>query len=604
MPNEFDTYLAGKQAAAPATDSAPAASQPNEFDQYLSAKTATAPQEAPTDPGILDKLSALKNAYTSDMSLPSSLSDLGGRLAHGGLLRNDNSQPAKGDFALDPATGRLKLTQAGMAKGAAQSANGAPPFPFFSGSGLGNLAARVGTNTALGGAQAGLSNPNKTFDLGRAADGAELSGALGLLGESAGGLAGATADPLNNMAENRSASAMGWTKAMRKKFGNDAAQEAGRVGLDEGVVSPLATTADKIERMQGVKDAAGQTIGDTMKTLDQAGQSEFNPLSTAGKVHQQLGDKYANEPLFGGLKNQYDNLMETITKRGAQNIPYSEAQKLKQLLGEYGWKEGLGVPGREQAQQAYGIVNKELDDAVDRGAQATGNEGMLEDLQNARKNYKAASNTMTGLEGQQAAEQGNQQMGLGSKVLAAGELARGNPMGAVKLVGLNEGAKRFGNNFAAVGTDALSKVLKDSPQVLGRYAPILTNAATRGPDALAATNAMLQKDPGYKALSDKFAQTYGTNPDASQEPGAEAGSLLPDALAPKGTLTGAAPVPPEFEEAEDGTPVLNYGNPPKKTITQATTGFKPRQGVRVLPDSDNLTTEGIAALLKKLGGAP
>lgn len=489
MPNEFDTYLAGKQAAAPAAVPAPAA-QPNEFDQYLSTKTS--PPEVAQDPGFLDKLSAGVKNYVSGLSLPNSLADVGSRLAHGGLLRAPPDDSADYDSS-------GKLTQAGMDRGAARSAAGAPPFPLFSGGGLANLAGRVGANTAASGVQAGLSNPNKSFDLDKARDGAELGAGLSLLGEGIGGVAGAAAEPLNDVAENRSASAMGWTKAMRKKLGNDAAQDAGRVGLDEGVVTPLATTIDKLERMQGVKNAAGKTIGNTMDTLDQAGASEFNPLSTAAKVHQQIGDKYTNEPLFGSLANQYDNLMETITKRGAQNIPYSEAQKLKQLLGEYGWKEGAAVPGREQAQQAYGVVNKELDNAVDQGAQQVGDPDMLANLQHARKNYKAASNTVDALEGQQAGEAGNQQIGLGSKVLAAGQLAAGNPLKAAATIGLNEGARRFGNNFAAVGADALSKILSDSPQVLGRYAPILTNAMQRGgPDALSATHhILLQTDPNY-----------------------------------------------------------------------------------------------------------
>ena len=312
-------------------------------------------------------------------------------------------------------------------------------------------------------------------------------------------MASKAAPVVNDVAENRSASALGWTKALRKKLGNDAAMDAGRVGLDEGVVTPMASTGTKLERMQAVKDAAGQQIGGTMDTLDQAGIAEFNPLGAAGKVHGEIGNAYANEPLFGGLADQYERLMKTITKRGAQNIPYKEAQELKELIGQYGYKEGVGVPGREQAQQAYGIVNKELDDAVARGAAKTGDDALLDGLKKAKGNYRAAKNSIGALEGKQAAEHVNNEVSLSDMVVAATALA--SPHGLAKAA-VNLGAKgaatRFGNNFAAVGADNLAKILSTEPGTFGQYAAVLANAAKRGPDSLlAAHNTLLKTDPNY-----------------------------------------------------------------------------------------------------------
>ena len=314
------------------------------------------------------------------------------------------------------------------------------------------------------------------------------------LGKGAGYVAEKAAPIVEDFANNRAASAMGWTKAMRKKLGNDAAETAGRVGLDEGVVTPFASTDDKLERMGNVKATAGKTIGDTMDTLDNAGIKEFNPLTAAGEVQSQIGDKYANEPLFSSLKNQYDNLMETISKRGGQPTTFAEAQKLKKLLGDYGWNEGMEVPGREQARQAYGIVNKNVEGAVDRGAQQLGDPDLLGNLKDAKKNYGAADNTLSALDNKTAAEQGNNTIGLSDTV------ALTSPHGASKLVAKKLGAK-YGQNMMATSADNVAKMLKEAPEVLGKYAAPLAAAAARGKDAFDAANLTLMKnDPAFAAL--------------------------------------------------------------------------------------------------------
>lgn len=323
------------------------------------------------------------------------------------------------------------------------------------------------------------------------------------------GKAGAAAgEAAGDFAENRAASALGMTKGIRNRIGNDAANQAGRVGLDEGVIKPWSSTEGKISGMQAVQDKAGQQVGGVMDQLDNAGVKQFTPGDVAMQVDSDLGPTYHGEPLFKGQASQYDNLIDTILKRGAEPISFADAQSLKQMLGQYAFKEGAGVVGKEQAQRAYGIVNRELDNAVQAGAKTLPNSPeLLDTLQKAKTNYGASKNAMTGLENKLSAEQGNRYFGLsdmitGSASAVGAGLAHGGPMAAAAGVGtliVKKGLEKFGQNTAAWGANKVSNLLKTSPQALGKYAPVLQEAEQRG--SLAVTHYLMsERDPGYRAV--------------------------------------------------------------------------------------------------------
>jgi len=84
-------------------------------------------------------------------------------------------------------------------------------------------------------------------------------------------------------------------------------------------------------------------------------------------------------------------------------------------------------------------------------------------------------------------------------------------MGGVNARGLanspqtkqNAGANTYTPPFAAHSLDKLSQLVQSNPQVLGKYAGPLQDAAQRGSSSLAATNfALYQNDPDYRAIID------------------------------------------------------------------------------------------------------
>lgn len=283
-----------------------------------------------------------------------------------------------------------------------------------------------------------------------------------------GGLAGSAAasgiGKLPAFAENRGAAALGWTKAARSKFGNDAARQAGRVGLDESIVTPLASTESKLEGMRGLHQSSGQAIGDTMTNLDEAGHPGLSPVDTAAELKAQLGpmgEQYKSNRITSDLGKQYDNMMADIADKGESPMTFADSQRYKKALGDVAYPKGSASEGTEQLQRGYGIVNDQLDKAVDRGAAATGDADLLAKLKKARSNYQASDRSIKTLNNMDASEQGNKLFGLTDHVVAA---AAHNPLEIAAKLGLKSTAERYGNNVLATGADKLSALPKDAIQ--------------------------------------------------------------------------------------------------------------------------------------------
>lgn len=76
------------------------------------------------------------------------------------------------------------------------------------------------------------------------------------------------AEYLNRIAETRAAKALGATKAAFKKFGEDSLRKVGRYGLDEGVITPLASTDAMMERNAATQANAMQARKGVYDAID------------------------------------------------------------------------------------------------------------------------------------------------------------------------------------------------------------------------------------------------------------------------------------------------------------------------------------------------
>lgn len=381
----------------------------------------------------------------------------------------------------------------------------------------GSLPATVGSLAAQGAAQGlGSSEADLTYgDVSGAvrdtALGSAIGGATGIAGKALskipiGKAAEYISGKLGENAERLAARGLGAERATIKKIGDEKIRQAGRYALDEGIVTPLASTEDMIARNAAVQKGAGSQMGEVYKTIDDAGASSFNPLDVATKVEKELGD-FWRSPINKAEGRQLENTLDSILMRSptGENIPLSEAQTLKQELGKVAnWKNKVSITDKERmARDAYGIVSSAIDEATEAGANKVGAEGLKETLQEAKGLFGKSKTASELLENKNAREQGNRLFGLTDNIIAGASLGTAPATGGASLA-IPVGKKvleRYGINTSAVIADNLSEILATAPQRFGRFAKPLQDAAARGGNSLAATNFVLQQtNPEYRKM--------------------------------------------------------------------------------------------------------
>ncbi len=396
-----------------------------------------------------------------------------------------------------------------------------PGVAAAKGASVANIAARG----ALEGAAYGLGNSEAESLKGLAKDTA-LGGAFGGAGGAAGAAIGkgvskgATAvrnkllrskllqkigDKSDDAALYFGGKALGADKARINKIGADKVRDVTRYAIDEGIIAPPSLTANSTEslmsRNRKALSEAGESIGDIYKTIDDKALSSFDPTVVKTQTEEALGGFY-NSPLNRSARNQYENTLEAIASRGEGNIPLKVAQELKEELGRAAnWKNKLVVSEKEQlARDAYGIVNKALEEATDSGADSLGDASLKEVYKKAKKAYGYNKTIEELLDNKEAREQGNNFFGLGDLVTGAGGFAAMGPIGTAKAIAAKKvGERVFSPANNALVFDKLTKAIRSAPTKLGKYAPVLQNASRRGGKALASASFVLQQtDQDYR----------------------------------------------------------------------------------------------------------
>lgn len=286
---------------------------------------------------------------------------------------------------------------------------------------------------------------------------------------------------------------LGAERGTIKSLGIDKVKDAAAQMLDKGNVGVFSSTDDLIAKNQALKSEGGELMGRAYNAIDDAGASTFNPLEVAGKVDEQIGGFYRS-PINRGETNQLENTLESILMRGEGNIPLREAQILKEELGTVAnWKNNLNITDKEKmAREAYRIVSKQIDDAVQQGGAAIDRAGLTDVLKQGKEIYSRASTAEKLLTNKQAREQGNSLLGLTDAMTGVGALGYGGTTGDWGTAGgimlAKKGAQRYGTQAGALALNKMSKILMQTP----RFAEL----AQRNP-------------PAFNALATSMAQRMG-----------------------------------------------------------------------------------------------
>lgn len=375
---------------------------------------------------------------------------------------------------------------------------------------IGSLAAQ-GAAQGLGSSESDLMQGDLSGAVRDTALGSAIGGATGVAGKAISKIpfqkaATYIGDKLGETAERLAARGLGAERGTIKKLGDEEVRAAGRYALDEGIVTPLASTDDMIARNSLIQRDAGNQMGSVYKTIDDAGASTFNPLDVATKVEKKVGD-FWRSPINRGETRQLENTLDSILMRSPEggNIPLSEAQILKQELGKVAnWKNKVSITDKEKmARDAYGVVSSAIDEATEQGANKIEAGGLKETLQEAKNLFSKSKTAEELLENKNAREQGNRLFGLTDNIIGGASIGAAPATGGASLA-IPIGKKvieRYGINTGATLADNLSDIVARSPQALGKFAKPLQDAAARGATSLAATNFVLQQtNPEYRQM--------------------------------------------------------------------------------------------------------
>lgn len=310
------------------------------------------------------------------------------------------------------------------------------------------------------------------------------------------------ADYLRKLAEKKAVQSTGATAVQTL---NKFPENAGRELLDRGIVGFGDTQKSIAGKASEALDQSGREIGSSLSALDEQGGKVTQDKIIDGlrQRAKDLSKDPASLDIADGLRKMADRLEERSQSMGAEaDQSLSSAENSKRIFAK-------------KAENLYGSplensVNKEAA-SVFRGAvedQATQmNPEIAKQFQTSKQDYSILRPIEKATERRAAVNsqrQGVNFHGVGKGALGAalgGEEGYRHGGVAGGIAGAAAGAfvaPRIAASSAA-GADFLSNIVKSSPQSLGKWAPVLGAAATRGGNALPASDYILQQtDPEYR----------------------------------------------------------------------------------------------------------
>lgn len=302
-----------------------------------------------------------------------------------------------------------------------------------------------------------------------------------LVGGTLGGLTAAAApllgkavskagEKVKGSAERFAARAIGAERGTIKKLGQDKVQQAGRHALDEGILSPLASTDDMIARNEGIKTGAMNSRRAAYETIDKANASTFNPLEVSTKLEQKVleGKNRAHLDTQELIK-KLDPEIENILSRGDGNISMQEAQDLVTNLGKKAkFDASRSTEANDLAKTVYHTVREAINESAEKGSEKV-NLGKI--VKESNKRFATSKDVEKLLENKQAREQGNKLMGITDWSLIGGGAPAAAFTGGASIpataaaVAAKKTLERFGSQNAALALNNASKLMAKAPEV-------------------------------------------------------------------------------------------------------------------------------------------
>ncbi len=404
-------------------------------------------------------------------------------------------------------TGGMGGTVAAAEKvGAAGAARAAGAVGITEGSLLGRMAESAGKHAAAG---AVYSAPHATAeaifgDPAKAGESMAIGIGLGAVLGSASPLLGSLPNVIRKgaqesgmNAEDRYMKMIGMQKGTMKKIGDEESRDIAQVLIDAGANEGVIKGGKEqiVKNIAAIKDNAGKQIGNAGKIMDDLIARDPEKLALHGfnlsaatdaietKYGEQLGQQLkTNRSRDNFIKTLIDDSMsigygkeatkgiETIADaqealKGLPALPFQKAQEIKKFIGGHaalGKRFDLLTDNEMVARDIYRSVSGELENGIERTADAIGDPTLSDAYKLAKRQYAAVSTIEDKdlLENMMATAKGNRMIGLTDFIHGSNAGTTGAIIGGIVGGGLGAAV---GSTVAKVGSVILKKTLESTP---------------------------------------------------------------------------------------------------------------------------------------------
>lgn len=260
--------------------------------------------------------------------------------------------------------------------------------------------------------------------------------------------------------------ALGFQKRMLKTpIAERSAQEAGKVALEKGVIPFFGDPKTMLKRAQGLEDSSGSAIGDFLRSQG----TKFDPKSMIGEFEAlktsmvpPAAKDVPGQSYYKDIIRQINKAINTVKAHGEDPITFEQANEIKGIFQQavnYNSDAGTQKLGRNIA----GTARETIDSELGKVSAASGKESEFKKFLDDKKVYGASARMKEAIQNKIAGEEGNMLFSLPSTIVAAGQLAAGNPIQAAASLGLAEFAKRRGSAGLANIVNSLSQASRYYP---------------------------------------------------------------------------------------------------------------------------------------------
>lgn len=328
------------------------------------------------------------------------------------------------------------------------------------------------------------------------AGGAALAGGMGLVGKGLGKVVDSLADQqgIRDAAAEHAVKSLNPILSQQEVLNNRGlSKELGRELLDQKVVGfgdDVKAMQPKLEELLGKK---GKAIGALRKEAQDAGHTiDLTDLKT--KSEGMLADAANGLDTDRALANVYRNNVKSLGQ-----VPERSVEDTQDIIHRINNTLNFNKATNKitPAEEARMALRKDLVGKVDEAVGKLGDDKavMYDKLKKQFGLFKEGDKI---LDKSVARAERNRGLSLTDYITGASALSGGDGMAAAALAMANKIARERGNASMAVALNKLGN--SQSLNKLGKFAKPLTDALQRGEAAVAATHAILMRDPEYKAI--------------------------------------------------------------------------------------------------------